>query len=131
MTEIALAIVTRDDRLLVQPRSGDPSLDGLWELPGGKIEPGETHRQAVRREVREETGLDVEVGELVTALGHCFPDRRVQLYVYRCALAAQPRSDRSDSGRWVTVPEYRALPMPESNPPILDAFEWSIGASRG
>ena len=116
-------------RFLVQPRTGDPLLSGVWELPGGKVAPGEDHAKALAREVLEETGLDVRVGELVCALCHDYGERRVALHAFRCALAGAPLAGASArparAARWVTLDECRALPIPAANPPLLDAFSWT------
>src|SRR5687768_6677248 len=140
--EIVVGFVARGGRFLVRLRQCDPGLAGTWELPGGKVAPGEDHAAALTREVREETGLEVEVGERVCALCHTYADRRVALHAYLCTplgsdartiVAAAPSVPRAaDSaapayadgsvGRWVTPDEYCALPIPAANPPLIDAF---------
>ncbi len=120
----------RDGRILIQRRSGDPAMDAVWELPGGRVELGEKHTTALMREIAEETGLAVEVSGLLVAMSHTYPDRRVTLYAYGCTLtgddeaAAAIASDSSP--RWVTPGEYRELPMPAANPAILAALEWWV-----
>ena len=114
------AIVDRRGRVLVQPRIGDPALAGTWELPGGKIRPGEDHAAALVREVQEETGLAIRVGGLAAALCHAYPDRRVALYAYLCrpvGTAPPPHG-----ARWLQPEEYRSLPLPAANGPIAAAL---------
>ena len=135
--EIVVGFVARGSRFLVRLRQGDPELPGTWELPGGKVAPGEDHAAALTREVREETGLEVEVGERLCALCHTYADRRVALHAYLCAPrgAGAPAIASADPsaaayadgslGRWVTPDEYRALPIPAANPPLIDAYAWS------
>lgn len=67
VTEVALGVVLREGRLLVQARRGDPPLGAAWELPGGKRRPNESLEEAVVREVAEETGMAVEAGDLLVA----------------------------------------------------------------
>jgi mutator protein MutT len=139
--EIVVAFVARGDRFLVTRREGDPALAAtaageVWELPGGKVAHGEGHRAALAREVREETGLEVEVGELICALCHAYEDRRVALHAYLCAPAHDPRTGDPGPGtadplghdrdrvRWVTSGDCRALAIPAANPPLLDALDW-------
>ena len=103
---IVVGVVLRGGRILIQQRVGDPGMDGLWELPGGRVGLGEKHTTALRREIAEETGLEVKVSGLLVAMSHTYPDRRVTLFAYGCTLvgdrqAAKPTA--SDSGpRWVT-----------------------------
>lgn len=125
--EIALGIVLREGRLLVQARRGDPPLGAAWELPGGKRRPDESLEEAVVREVAEETGMAVEAGDLVIALSHRYPDRVVTLYAYFCT-----RLEGGAGGaavEWLTPAEYRARPHPAANAAILDAVEWELRVS--
>lgn len=120
--EVVLAAIVDDrGRLLVQPRVGDAALDGAWELPGGKVLPEEDHAAALAREVEEETGLAVRVGELALALCHEYPDRRVALYTYLCESVGSSRPVRW--ARWALPAECRAMSIPEANGPIFDAIE--------
>ncbi len=124
--EIVVALVERGGRYLVQKRHGDPALGAVWEFPGGKVEPGENHAAALRREVAEETGLVVEVGARVISLGHVYPDRRVVLHAYLGAPAEGASPILAADAAWLTPPEIRARPVPAANPPILDALEWGL-----
>ncbi|MBA3585085.1 MAG: NUDIX domain-containing protein [Gemmatimonadetes bacterium] len=124
--EIVLAaVVDEKRRVLIQPRVGDPAFAGSWELPGGKIDPGEDHAAALVREVEEETGIGVRVGSLVVALCHAYPDRRIALYAYLCHPVGTAKPPRWT--RWARPSEYRAMPMPEANGPIVEAIERAIG----
>jgi 8-oxo-dGTP diphosphatase len=127
---IVVGVVLCDGRMLIQQRVGDSAMEGLWELPGGRVEPDETHAMALVREIAEEAGLEVEVSGLLVALSHAYPDRRTTLYAYGCTLpggrhAAKPVAS-DPSPRWVKPDEYRALPLPAANPPILAALDWWV-----
>ena len=124
--EIALGLVVRAGRVLVQKRERDPGLGDVWEFPGGKIAPGEAREAAVAREVAEETGMEVRVGELLSAHCHAYPDRRVALYAYLCAplvAAGTPSAYEPTRLRWVTPVECGRLAMPGANRPIVLALE--------
>lgn len=124
--EVGLGLVVRAGRILVQRRECDPGLGEVWEFPGGKIAPGEAPEATVAREVAEETGIEVQVGELLSAHCHTYADRRVTLYAYLC-LPLAVRGTRAAPGpsgwRWVTPEECRLLDMPGANRPILMALE--------
>lgn len=102
--------VVRDGegRLLLVRRAHEPSL-GLWSIPGGRVEEGETPREAARREVREETGLDVEVGELVATvdLGPYVVDDFAARVVGGTLLAG----DDATEAAFFTAEEVRALEL--------------------
>ena len=126
--EVALGLVVRAGRILVQKREGDPGLGDVWEFPGGKIAPGEAREAAVAREVAEETGIEVRVGHLLSAHCHAYPDRRVVLYAYLCAPLVEggtPSAPERTGWRWVTPEECGRLDMAGANRPILRALEGS------
>jgi 8-oxo-dGTP diphosphatase len=126
---VLAAIVDARGRMLVQPRAGDPAMAGTWELPGGRILPDEDHAAALVREVDEETGVAIRVGELAIALCHSYPDRRVALYAYLCEPLESTRPPRWT--RWARPAEYRSLPMPAANGPLIDGIEAALDAGAG
>jgi 8-oxo-dGTP diphosphatase len=111
--------VVRDaaGRLLLVRRAHEPAL-GLWSLPGGRIEPGETAEQAAAREVREETGLSVEVGALL-----CTADLGPYVVADFAATVVggtlRAGDDASDA-RWCTPEDVRALPLSPNLLPVLE-----------
>ena len=114
-------------RLLLVQR-GHPPAQGRWSIPGGRVEPGETDQQAVRREIAEETGLTVLVGELAGMVERPGPAGAIyQIYDYDAVVvggdgaAAAAASDAADL-RWVRAEELAALPVTDG---LLDALrEW-------
>lgn len=129
---VAVGAVVEDGagRLLLVRRGREPSA-GLWSIPGGKVEPGESLEQAVRREVREETRLDVVVGRYVGSVERPTGDGGVfVIHDYRASLAAgvdpaaaAPGDDAADLG-WYTAEEVRAL---DSVPGLVEALEdWGV-----
>lgn len=88
MIDVAAALLFRDGRVLLTQRRPDDHLGGLWEFPGGKREPGESLRDCLRRELREELGIEVEVREVVERATHSYPDRAVNIEFFRCRLLA-------------------------------------------
>ena len=101
-------------RLLLIRRGQEPGR-GLWSLPGGRVEPGETDHEAVIREVAEETGLRVRPGRLVGRVSRAAPAGGVyDIADYACEVAGDevptPGTD-ADDARWVTAADYAELPL--------------------
>src|ERR1041385_7546125 len=82
--DVAAALVFRDGKLLITRRHADAHLGGLWEFPGGKRESDETFEQCLVRELQEELGITVTVGELLEELTHEYPERTVLLKFFAC-----------------------------------------------
>ncbi|GAA2094987.1 NUDIX hydrolase [Actinomadura alba] len=121
------AVVVDDEGRLLVVRRGRPPGQGLWSLPGGRVEPGEADADAVVREVLEETGLDVTVGRLIGAVTRPGPGGvtyDIRDYAAVMAGGGLRPGDDADEVRWVTPDALRALP---TTPGLLDALtEWSV-----
>ncbi|MFZ2526926.1 MAG: (deoxy)nucleoside triphosphate pyrophosphohydrolase [Rhodococcus sp. (in: high G+C Gram-positive bacteria)] len=108
--EVVAAALFRDGRLLLAQRTRPAELAGLWELPGGKVEPGETVEEALRRELREELGVDVSGGERIGAAVP-LPDGRT-LCAYRVELVAGTPAPLEHSAlRWVDAVQLATVPL--------------------
>ncbi|MGJ0120519.1 (deoxy)nucleoside triphosphate pyrophosphohydrolase [Williamsia sp. MIQD14] len=109
MTRIVVAGAVIDRaRLLVAQRSRPPELAGLWELPGGKVEPGESPQVALARELVEELGIEVTVGEAIGGRVQVAPG--VDLLAWRCELrAGTPTATEHLAIRWVDPDELSSL----------------------
>lgn len=115
------AILVEGGRVLVARRFDDAHLGGLWEFPGGKIEPGETDEAALARELREELGIEVRVGPVWGILAHRYPERSVRLrFHFVRRTAGEPRAIGCADLRWVTPPELSALPFPAADRILVD-----------
>jgi 8-oxo-dGTP diphosphatase len=123
---VAAALVDRDGRLLVQQRPEGLSMAGLWEFPGGKIEPGETPEQALVRELAEELAIDVEQACLAPA---CFAsdmlgDRHLLLLLYVCRKwRGTPTPQHASALRWARPVELHGLAMPPADKPLIGLLE--------
>ncbi len=118
--EVAAGIIVAGDRVLIARRQARDHQGGRWEFPGGKRHAGETVEECLRREMREEIGLEVEVGPLWRALTHVYPDRRVSIYFHLCARrAGEPTAIECDEIRWVEPAELTRLPFVEGDLVVL------------
>lgn len=123
---VAAALVDRDGRLLVQQRPEGLSMAGLWEFPGGKLEPGETPEQALIRELGEELAIDVDQACLAPA---CFAsdmigDRHLLLLLYVCRKwRGTPVAQHASALRWVRPVELHGLDMPPADKPLIGLLE--------
>ncbi len=107
--------------VLIQKRPEDGLLGGLWEFPGGKVEPGETFEAACRREVREELGIDVAVESAFHRLSHAYTHFKITLHAFRCRLVAGvPRSPGGQPVRWVAVEALPEYAFPRANRRLIE-----------
>ena len=116
---VVAAVIEEDNRFLLTRRQPGVHLAGMWEFPGGKIDPAETHAAALDREIKEELDAGVAVGDLVLHTTHEYPDRTVALYFYRCTLAATPRPLLGQEMRWVPRDELAALGFPPADEALI------------
>ena len=89
---VIAAVIERDGYLLVSRRLMGTHLAGLWEFPGGKCEPGETHDACLARELTEELGVDSTIGDEVLVTEHAYPERRVRLHFRHATIAGEPQA---------------------------------------
>lgn len=130
--EIAIGACRRGGRVLVARRPERAMLGGLWEFPGGKIEPGESPEQALAREFREEVGLAIRVGERFALVSHRYTHLTVRLHAFLCeAVRRGPaRALASEEIRWVTLAGLQELPFPTANRKVITALEKAWRAPR-
>ena len=121
MTPIAVvaAVIERDNAFLLTLRPAGTHLAGHWEFPGGKVYDGETHAEALRREIFEELDAIATIGELIHTVTHAYPEKTVALFFYRCDLSGEAKPMMGQEMRWVTRNELAALPFPDADRDLI------------
>jgi len=117
--EAVVAVIEKDGRILIQKRPSRGLLADLWEFPGGKVERGESLVRALRREVHEELGVEIEGVRRLTTVRHAYTRFQVTLHAYACRL----RDENFRLGprrRWVTLSSIRRYPLPSGSVKIVD-----------
>ena len=117
--EAVVAVIEKDGRILIQKRPSRGLLADLWEFPGGKVEPGESLTAALRREVREELGVEVEDVRRLTTVQHAYTRFLVTLHAYACRIR-DPGFKLGPQHRWVTLASIRKYPLPSGSVKIVD-----------
>jgi mutator protein MutT len=124
--EVAAGLIFRAGRLLITQRRLGDHLGGLWEFPGGKRHAEETFEDCLRRELREELGVQVEVLSLVDEVYHVYPEKRVRLRFYWCRLTeGEPRAIGCAAVAWVTTAELTGYPFPAADARLLSRLRES------
>ena len=127
---VAAAVIERAGRVLMTRRQRGQHLEGLWEFPGGKCESGETLEACVRRELREELGLLVEVGDEIWRIEHAYPEKHVRLHFFRCACSGDPLALQGQDVRWVPLDELQDLPVPEADRSLVSRLAGLLSNAR-
>lgn len=109
--EVVAAALIQDHKVLITQRDKG-EFSGLWEFPGGKIEPFETHHQALIREIHEELNINVEPTHLLKTIQYQYPNFHLTMHLYACTLAdsKQPLLIEHRDMRWVKSNELDDIP---------------------
>lgn len=110
-------------RVFIAKRLDHLHQGGLWEFPGGKIDQGETSRQALQRELEEELGIRVTAAKPLIKVSHQYSDKSVLLDVWRIdAFIGQPLGCEGQEVEWIKIAKLRAYDFPAANKPIIKAI---------
>lgn len=121
---IGVAVIwNQAGQILIDRRPQSGLLGGLWEFPGGKVEPGETIPACIAREIREELAIEITVGAQLTVVDHTYTHFRVTLHVHHCQyVSGEPQPIACDEIRWVSLAELDDYPFPKANIQIIAAL---------
>ncbi len=126
MIVVAAALVDGDGRVLLQQRAPGRSMAGLWEFPGGKLEPGELPEAAVVRELREELGIETETACLAPAAFASAPvgERHMLLLLYICRKwSGEPKPLDASALKWLRPNQMFGLAMPPADSPLIGLLD--------
>ncbi len=115
----AVAVIHQQKKkFFIQQRKDERLLKGLWEFPGGKIEAGESDHDALRREVREELGVEIARAERMMTVDHFYTEFHVTLSVWWCTLKEMPKT--GNCKKWVARRDLVKFPMPSGSAKIVE-----------
>ena len=120
--QVVCGVAVKEGKLFLARRRPEKSYGGFWELPGGKVEPLETLEAALARELSEELGIDVRIGEFIASGEDHSSDLIISLHGYQIHMESEPRkSSDHDLMRWFSADEVKDLQVPPADVPILEA----------
>lgn len=122
VTRVVAALLCDRGRLCAARRPLHKRQGGLWELPGGKVDPGESDHDALRRELREELGVAVDVGESFATSLHEYDFGAIELHVYRCTCEGEPRAIEHEELRWLGPEEVTDVEWAPADVPVVESW---------
>jgi A/G-specific adenine glycosylase len=119
--EVSAAVILRRNKTFIQQRLFDGMMGGLWEFPGGKLQPDETPEEGLLREIREELGVDVVIREKLMTIKHTYTQFRITLHVFRCVIKkGRIHATQCEQWKWVHLKDLKGYPFPAANIKIVE-----------
>jgi 8-oxo-dGTP diphosphatase len=125
---VTAAVIEEDGRFLVTRRPQGVHLEGHWEFPGGKCEPGESLDACLRRELIEELGSTATIGAELLVVSHDYPERVVELHFIACRLTGTPAPLLGQEMRWVARGDLTSLRFPPADDELIALLATEPGA---
>lgn len=132
MLEVVCAVIRDEEgRFLVCQRSVGRALAGKWEFPGGKVEPGENCKLALRREIMEELACEIEISRSLPPIEHRYPEHAIRLMPFVCTLrSGEPTAMEHSQLKWLTPIQCQDLEWSPADVPIWKALVSESGKNR-
>ncbi|GAA0720002.1 8-oxo-dGTP diphosphatase MutT [Clostridium malenominatum] len=126
MKEVTAAIITKDDLILIAQRGKDENLAGKWEFPGGKIESGETPQECLKREIKEELNIEIQVGEFLGESIYTYPNGQIKLMGYFATIVkGNFELSVHDEVKWVSIDEIDNFDFAPADIPLVKKLKFS------
>jgi 8-oxo-dGTP diphosphatase len=126
--QVAAGLIMKDGRYLITRRKAGVHLQGLWEFPGGKREPGESLEECLKRELREELGIEITTPVLFHVVRHDYPEKAVELFFFCCSIkAGQPQPLGCDVFRWVRPRDLANYAFPPADETLIKHLRGRTG----
>ena len=124
--EVVAAIICDGDKVFATQR-GYGEFEGMWEFPGGKIEPGESHHEALKREIREELDVDIHVGERLCSVEYDYLTFHLTMHCYLCSLASGCLTLREHKeARWLAHNELNSVQWLPADVSVVDSLQSAL-----
>lgn len=127
VVNVVAAVIQDGNRVFATQRGYGDFKDG-WEFPGGKIEPGETPQQALKREIEEELDTEITVGDLLTVVEYDYPDFHLSMQCFLCTVAAGNLVLKEhEAAKWLTAEELDSVDWLPADIQVVDAYKVERG----
>lgn len=121
MRQVTAAFLEKDGKILIAQRKAGDKLAGKWEFPGGKLEPGETPEQCLKRELMEEFGVETRIGEFICSSSFEYKHLPIELLVYRAYhVEGEFQLRDHDQLAWVSLGELKAYDFSSADIPVVE-----------
>jgi 8-oxo-dGTP diphosphatase len=118
---VVAGLIEREGRFLIAQRPPGDWMEGYWEFPGGKLNPGEDPREGLEREIQEELSIRVTAGDVEEVLLHHYPDRSVLLLFFWCeAIEGEPSGCLGQNLEWITPESMKKLKFLPADWPLVE-----------
>ena len=129
--EVVAAIILRERRIFATQR-GYGEWKDWWEFPGGKIEPGESPEDALKREIREELATEIEVDELLTTVEYDYPKFHLTMHCYLCTIISGDLSLlEHEDARWFAIDELDCVKWLPADKDVIEKLSTSFAMQKG